>query len=218
MHTKHNIICCRVAGGITPSPVTLCTAEYTDDWNSDLVSLTFTLVELIATEGDLSKLRDRLAALTPAREEDDDEGDGIQRVHRRRRTTSELVIDTTNDPRFTTMVDAEHYTIMTGSQVDDQGTDARIGRLVLLSNLKTLLARKLLKFNPADHWPDVQAALTGATAKPAPVETDGLLVTETTQHDDLVIAIGLACWRATEWPPGGQSEELDYSELHRAVI
>lgn len=212
MHKKHDIVCCRVAGGISPSALVEAQVQVTDDWNADLVGVQIHNVELVETEGNLAQLRDRLAELTPP------EDDGLPRVHRHKGTSTELVIDITNDPRFATMVAAEHYTLLTGSQVDDQGSDARIGRLVLLSNLKALLARKLLKFSPTDAWPDVQAALTSATAKPAPVETDGLLVTETTQHDDIVLAVGLACWRAAEWAPGGQDQDLDYSDLMRGVI
>jgi len=216
MHHKHNIVAARVAGGINPSPVTLCTAQYTDDWDSELVSLIFTQVELVNTEGDLAKLRNHLAELIPSKEED-------PTIHRARRhirpVTNELVIDCTADPQFSSMMDAESYSIRTGDRIDDtSGQDMSIGRLVLLSNLKTLLARKLLKFSPQDGWPDVQGALVAATSKPPAIEPDGLLVTDAGSNDDLVLTVALACWRAVYHSPGGQDEELDYSAQLKSVI
>lgn len=192
MFSRSKQFALRIGAGVNPAVLISATAEAPAGWNGELTRLQVTDVKVIPAAGDLTVLRDTVADIDMNCDIDLDDFD--------------IAVDCTTDPAFSAMSPAtDFYSVLTGSAEESRAHgQSTIGRLRLLSNMKTLLSRRIISFDYNDDWPNVESALRDATARPPRQEESGLLVTDTTTADDIVIALSLLAWRAQYHRPVSQ--------------
>ena len=204
MKAQAHILVVRLGGGTRPAALVAGTMEAMQppsDWFARVTAIRIRHVELIDAAAGLGPLCDRVRDLY---------GQLADMVRADPRFELQVFLDRSQEPATEALLGdilphLNVYQIVTGAAADDlHHFPPQVGRQAVLSEMRVALARNLATVESSvapEMAHRLRKALDEANAKPPPAVPDGIVMTEPSPADDMMLAAGLLIWRGLRYPP-----------------
>ncbi len=207
----------RLGGGVLPDVVAYGHVDEVVSWGSEPAQVRITAARALPMSGNLGDLRREVLGISRAVSRWVHYQDGqLGAVRSRRASYAEppqevdLAVDLTGDPSASDLLPwSSQVVVRTGRGRSMGGGAENIGRLDLLSHLKSRMARNQVKVEIEDavERSALRKAMVETTQKPPAQEVDGLALVDTSERESTALAVALLTWRAYHAAPITQMSE-----------